>query len=161
MLGIRQAITPYDLKEMSAEQFHLFEPDPSSIGTPQVYFMLGKDASDLWQFGLWPIPDTVINLYVEYVKAVTDLSSNSDISVIPAKWHTSILLKGAIWQGLLFLGDTRAGTARDEFLLGVEEMKKQNQPSKQNHRVMFPSDVIIPSTTANLPANYPSYPGVY
>jgi hypothetical protein len=161
VLSVRQSITPYDLKEMTAEQFHLFEPDPTSTGTPQLYFMLGKDSSDIWQMGLWPIPDAVINLYIEHIKAVTDLSSDSDTSVIPAKWHTSVLLKGAIWQGLEWSGDSRAPRARDEFLLGIQEMKKQNEPSKRNHRVMLPVDAIVPSTTATLPGNYPSYPGIY
>lgn len=160
VLSIRQMVTPIELSEMSADQFHLWEPDPTNVDNPSVYFMLGKDSSDVWQIGLWPIPSAVINLYVEYLKAVTDLSSDSDTSIIPAKWHTSVLLKGAIWQGLEFLGDSRASRARDEFFLGIQEMKKQNQPSKNDHRVMFPVDVIIPTTSYRMPDNYPPFEGV-
>lgn len=157
VLSIRQSITPYDLHEVSAEKFHLWEPNPTNTGNPRVYFMLGKDSSDVWQVGLWPIPDSVINLYVEYIKAVTDLSSDSDTSIIPAKWHTNVLLKGALWQGLMFLGDTRAKQARDEFYLGIAEMKNQNQPSKRNHRVMQSVDDPAPASVSPLPGNYPDY----
>jgi hypothetical protein len=160
VLGIRQGITPFDLIESSAESFHFWDPEPTDTGTPKLYFMQGKDSSDIWQFGLWPIPDAVINLYVEYIQAVTDLSADSDVSIIPAKWHTSVLLKGAQWQGLNFLGDSRASTCRDEFFLGIEEMKRHNQPSTKNHRVMMPVDISMPTTAYRLPDNYPMYPGV-
>ncbi len=155
VLSIRETVTPFDLSEVTAESFHLWEPDPTNIGPPRLYFMLGKDSSDIWQVGLWPIPDSVLNLYIEYIKAATDLSADGDISIIPAKWHTSVLLKGAIWQGMGFLGDSRAGSARDEFLLGIEEMKKQNQPSRRNHRVMQPVDAPSPGNVSNLPGQYP------
>lgn len=157
ILSIREVITPYDLGEISAENFYLWTPFSDDVGSPRLFYMLGKDSSDIWQFGLWPIPDTVINLYVEYIQAVTDLSSDTSNSIIPAKWHTSVLLKGAIWQGLNFLGDTRATVARDEFYEGVEEMKRQNQPSRRTHRVMLPVDSWTPGPISNLPGNYPPF----
>ena len=161
VLGMRQSITPFDLIETSADFFHLWDPNPLNTGNPRLFFMQGKDSSDVWQVGLWPVPDTVINLYTEYLKVVTDLSSDSDISIIPAKWHTSVLLKGALWQGLAFLGDARANGAGTEFFAMIEEMKKQNQPSARNHRVMLPVDIKMPTTAFRLPGNYPYYPGIY
>ena len=161
VLSIRQTISPFQLVEKTAEQFHLWEPDPDNTGPPKLFFMLGKDSSDVWQLGLWPIPDTEINLYVEYLKAGTDLSSDSDTSIIPAKWHTSVLLKGAIWQGLEWSGDTRASRVRDEFFEGIEMMKKQSAVSKTKHRVVLPVDAMIPGAAVNLPDNYPQYPLVW
>lgn len=160
ILSIRQTITPYQLKEATITQFHLFDPDPDSTGTPTVYFMLGRNSSKVWQFGLYPIPDSVINLYVEYLPIATDLSDDNDVSIIPAKWHTSVLLSGALWKGADFIGDSRAPRYRDEFILGIEQMKRQNSPSKQNHRVMFPSDISVPTTAINLPDNYQPYEGI-
>lgn len=155
VLSIRQTATPYDLREISAEKFYLWQPDSQNSGNPLLYFMLGKDSSDIWQMGLWPIPDSVINLYIEYIKKIVDLSSDSDTSVIPTKWHTSVLLFGALWQGLNFLGDSRATQKRDEFMLGVDEMKKQNQPSRRTHRVMQAVDMPSPPNASNLPGNFP------
>jgi len=155
VLSVRQVITPADLVEESAENFRLWQPDPTSTGTPKLYYMLGKDSSDVWQMGLFPIPDAVINLYVEYIKAATDLSADSDISVIPAKWHTNVLLKGAIWQGFDFLGDSRASTARDEFFLGIEEMKRHILPSVRKHRIMQAVDSPLIPRAVPLPENYP------
>lgn len=154
VLSIRQSITPFDLSEVTAERIHLWQPDQSITGNPSCFFMQGKDSSDIWQIGLWPIPSDVINLYVEYLRAVTDLSADSDVSIIPAKWHTSVLLKGATWQGLAFNGDPRAQVARDEFLSEIEEMKRQNRPSNRNHRVMGTGGEHAPSP---LPGNYPEY----
>lgn len=160
ILTIRQSIeSPYYLTEQTAEQFRLWENEPAYTGTPELYYMLGKDSSDVWQVGLYPIPNAVINLYVDYIKVATDLSSDSDTSIIPAKWHTSVLLKGAIWQGLEFNGDTRAPRARDEFFLGVQEMKRQYDPSRMKHRVMWPADIHAPTTAYNLPDNYPRVTG--
>lgn len=159
VLSIRETVTPYDLSEVTPDKFYFWEPGSTNVGPPRVFFMLGKDSSDIWQLGLWPIPDTAINLYIEYVKASVDLSADSDVSIIPAKWHTNTLLKGAIWQGLNFLGDTRATVARDEYLLGVEEMKKQNQPSKRIHRVMGSVDEPPRGPISNLPGNYPPFIG--
>ena len=155
VLSIRQAVTPFDLSETSAENFFLWQPDSQNTGNPQLYFMLGKDSSDVWQLGLWPIPDAVINLYVEYVKAIVDMSADGDTSIIPAKWHTSILLKGAMWQGLNFIGDPRSTDARNEFMAGIDEMKKQNQPSRRTHRVMEPCDSPAAPSASNLPGAFP------
>lgn len=160
ILSIRQSITPYQLKESSAEQFHLFDPDPDSTGTPRLFFPLGRDSSKVIQFGLWPIPDAIINLYIEYLPTATDLSADSDVSIIPSKWHTSVLIKGALWQGADWAGDSRGSKFREEFFFGVEQMKRQNQQFRSNHRVMLPVDVIEPTTAVNLPDNYPPYPGV-
>jgi hypothetical protein len=155
VLSIRQSITPTSLAEGSAESFHLWEPNMTSTGSPRMFYMLGKDTSDSWQIGLYPIPDSVMNLYVEYIKASVDLSSDSDTSVIPAKWHTNVLLKGAIWQGLIFLGDTRAPETRDEFYGGIEEMKRQMLPSRQTHRVMGSVDGAQAPAFSPLGGHYP------
>lgn len=154
ILQIRQSITPFQLEEKDKEAFDRLKANPSDVGTPVVYVMAGKDSSDVWQFLLWPTPDTVANLYVEFIKAATDLSADSDVSAIPAKWHTSVMLEGAKWQGWQFLDDTRSEQSRANFFNGIEEMKKELLPSRSLSRVMQSVDFQEPLFPFPLPPEY-------
>jgi hypothetical protein len=136
VIQIKQSITPYQLTEVGKEYFEQIEPDQQSTGTPYLYRMAGFDSSGYPQFQLWPTPDAVINLYVDYLRTATDLSSDSDVSVIPAKWHTSVLTQGALAQGYEWDADARYKDAQNTFLDGIERMKEEYAPSLGRHRVM-------------------------
>ncbi len=154
ILQIHQAITPYQLREMDKEAFDKTMPNPSDIGTPLVYVMAGKDTSDYWQFVLWPSPNNVSNLSIDYLAAAVDLSGDSDTSIIPAKWHTSVMLEGAKWQGFTFLDDSRTEATRANFFNGIEAMKQEMMPSRSLSRIMRPSDQADPLFPFPLPAEY-------
>lgn len=156
ILGVRQSIVPYQLEERTIETFDTMNPNMSQTGTPLVYLMAGKDSSDVWQFRLWPTPDTVINLYIDYLQAVSDLSSDSDTSIIPAKWHTSVLLEGAKWQGYNFLDDTRSESSKKAFYEMVAEMEQHELPSTSLHRVLRSVEDQAPFRSEfPLPSYYP------
>lgn len=154
ILQIRQSITPYQLQEKDKEAFDKMNPNPQDVGTPLLYVMAGKDSSNIWQFIVWPTPNAVVNLYVDYLQAVTDLSANADVSIIPAKWHTSVMLDGAKWQGYVFGDDTRADDARSAFYNGIETMKVEMMPSRSEDRTMRPVDLQQAIFPFPLPAEY-------
>lgn len=154
VLQIRQPVTPYQLEEKDKETFDKLKPNPQEVGTPLMYCMAGKNSSDIWQFILWPTPSVVENLQVDYLVAATDLSADADLSVIPAKWHTSVMIEGAKWQGYNFLDDTRADSARQNFYNGIESMKQELLPSRSLSRVMRPIDMQEPLYPFPLPYNY-------
>lgn len=157
ILGIRQSVVPFQLEERTNEQFNVLNPNLNQIGTPLIFIMVGKDSSDNWQFRLWPSPDTVINLYIDYLQVIPDLSADSDISIIPAKWHTNVLLEGAKWQGYNFLDDTRANDAKQAFTQMVADMKQHELPSTALHRVFQSVENAAPfQTEFPLPQNYPN-----
>lgn len=134
ILQIRQSITPYQLEEYTPERFSAVFANPLATGNPLMYMMSGKDTSDIWQFFLWPSPNTVVNLYVDYLQMVTDLSANADVSIIPSKWHTTVMLEGAKVLGYMFLDDSRIDEAKANFSALLEDMKKNMMPGLKLQR---------------------------
>ena len=140
IMQVFQDVLPYQLLETSPEFFQAFNPGFLSTGTPRMYMPSGLDSSGYPQFRLWPNPDAVINLRIEYQKTATDMSADADVSVIPAKWHTTILVTGALWQAYRFLEDSGYQVAREEFTAGIEEMKQEYEIGLKRHRVMTAID---------------------
>lgn len=140
IIQVNQSILPYQLIETSPEYFQSFNPGFLASGTPRIYMPAGLDSSGYPQFRLWPNPDAVINLSVDYLKIAVDLSADGDTSVIPAKWHTSVLLDGAKVDAFEFLDDTRAATSQQAFMMGIEEMKTEYETGLHRHRVMTAID---------------------
>lgn len=161
IIQIFQDILPYQLIETTPEYFQSFNPGFLSSGTPRLYCMAGIDATTgagVPQFRLWPNPDAVINLRIDYFTVATDMSADADISVIPAKWHTTTLLEGAKAQAFSFLDDSRYGGSVQLFNVMIEEMKTEFESSLHRHRVMTSAD--NQSVGGNLgymplPFNYP------
>ncbi len=143
IIQIYQDILPYQLIETTKEYFQSFNPGFLSSGTPRLYCMAGIDSSagvGTPQFVLWPTPDDVINLRIDYLTVATDMSADADISVIPAKWHTTVLLEGAKAQAFSFLDDTRYRDSASLFSSMIEEMKDEHENSLHRHRVMTAAD---------------------
>lgn len=143
IIQVWQDILPYQLIETSKEYFQSFNPGFLSSGTPRLYCTAGIDSSSgagTPQFVLWPTPDAVINLRIDYLTVATDMSADADISVIPAKWHTTVLLEGAKAQAFSFLDDTRYRDSLALFQDMIDEMKTEYENSLHRHRVMTSSD---------------------
>ena len=117
--------------------------------------MAGYDSSGYPQFILFPTPDTVLNLYIDYLRVATDMSADADVSIIPAKWHTTVLMQGAKCHAFDFLDDTRSKDAWKLFGALLEEMKNNYQNSVALHRVMRAIDEQPASSFPQLPSNYP------
>jgi hypothetical protein len=66
--------------------------------------------------------------------------ANSDVSIIPAKWHTTALLEGAKAQAFSYLDDTRDQASQSLFVAMIEEMKSEFENSMHRHRVMTAAD---------------------
>ena len=155
IVSIRQSVTPYQLLEVSKEGFEQFEPFSDETGSPRTFRMAGYDSSGYPQFILFPTPDTVLNLYIDYLRVATDMSADADVSIIPAKWHTTVLMQGAKCHAFDFLDDTRSKDAWKLFGALLEEMKNNYQNSVALHRVMRAIDEQPASSFPQLPSNYP------
>lgn len=155
LIAISQAVSPYQLTETSPEFFQAVNPGFLSSGTPRIYMPAGLDSSGFVQFRLWPNPDAALNLSIEYLKTATDMSSDSDVSVIPAKWHTSVLLEGAKIDAFEFLDDDRKKTSVIEFANSLEEMASEYETSLHRHRIMTSADnQIVGGTLGIVPLPY-------
>lgn len=143
IIQIFQDVLPYQLIETSPEYFQSFNPGFLSSGTPRIYLTAGVDSSSgsgVPQFRLWPNPDAVINLRIDYFTTATDMSADADISVIPAKWHTTTLIEGAKAQAYSFLDDSRYSGSVNLFNSLIEEMKTEYENALHRHRVMTAAD---------------------
>jgi len=140
IIQIWQDVLPYQLIETTPEYFQSFNPGFLSSGTPRIYCMAGVDSTGAPQFRLWPNPDAVINLRIAHFPVATDMSADADVSVIPAKWHTTVLVEGAKVQAFNFLDDGRYTNAVTLFNAGIEEMKMEYENSLHRHRVMTAAD---------------------
>jgi hypothetical protein len=154
-MEIKQFVTPYKLNEITKEMFDSMQPIMNTTGNPTNFMMLGKDSSDVWQIGLWPNPSSVINLHVEYMQMISDLSGDNDVSVIPSKWHSTVMIEGAKMYGFDFLDDTRSTDAKTMFYRLLEGMKEENAPSKSLTRRLRSIDQAPYLSEFPYPSNYP------
>jgi|SRR5882724_8061275 len=143
IIQIFQDTLPYQLIETTPEYFQSFNPGFLSSGTPRIYCMAGIDSSagaGVPQFRLWPNPDAVLNLRIDYLTVATDMSADADVSVIPAKWHTTVLVEGAKAQAYSFMDDNRYANSVNIFNTMIEEMKTEYEIGLRRHRVMTAAD---------------------
>lgn len=154
ILDIKQLVTPIRLISQSPRETDYFLPLYYDAGTPTYYTMSTPNSSGYQQFSLLPSPDAVINLMVRGVKALSDLSADGDISVIPTPWHDGII-NIAAYYGFQGLDDTRAATELQIGEARIEDMKRNYAHDAGRHRVMQAVD-----NNSNfgleyvLPANY-------
>lgn len=159
IIQVFQDVLPFQLQETTPEYFQSFNPGfLSSASTPMVYCMAGIDSTGAPQFKLWPNPSSVINLRIEYFTVATDMTADANVSVIPAKWHTTVLVEGAKAQGYSFLDDARYANSVTLFASGIEQMKQEYEIGLHRHRVMTSADNQPVGTTFGympLPYYYP------
>lgn len=159
ILQINTSTAPYHLEERTKEVFDSNLFYQNTTGLPLIYMMTGLDSTGYWQFKLWPSPSAVQNLYVDYLVIGVDMSSNTDTSLMPEKWHRTAIVEGACFQGYRFLDDTRAGESKtlEKFLEPViESMMDEMLPSTSLHRVLSSVDNTPMRNEFPLPVNYPN-----
>lgn len=140
IIQVWQDILPYQMQESSPEYFQSFNPGFLGTGPARICLVCGVDSTGAPQFRLWPNPDTVMNLRIDYFPVAIDMVLDADVSVIPAKWHTTVLLEGAKAQAFSFMDDTRYKDSFAVFQGAIEEMKLEYDISLHRHRVMTAAD---------------------
>lgn len=140
IIQVWQDVLPYQMLESSPEYFQSFNPGYLGTGPARICLVSGVDSTGAPQFRLWPNPDSVMNIRIDYFPVATDMSADSDVSVIPAKWHTTVLVEGAKAQAFNFLDDSRFKDSVSLFDTMIEEMKSEYDISLHRHRVMTAAD---------------------
>lgn len=140
IIQVWQDVLPYQMMESTPEYFQSFNPGFLGTGPARICLVAGVDSTGAPQFRLWPNPDSVMNLRIDYFPVATDMVLDGDISVIPAKWHTTTLVEGAKAQAFNFLDDTRYANSVTLFDGMIEEMKSQYDISLHRHRVTTSAD---------------------
>lgn len=159
VIGLTQAITDMDLTPVDIRTYRHYLPDPTATAEPGVFAMCGYDTSKNWQFTLYPIPSSVMNLQLLYYYMPSDMSSGSDTPVLPEKFHDVIVFLALYSYGHPYIDDTRVKVAKDRFDMMMKDMKNNYNPLPEQMLALQPWDSRPRSTTGNLrwPSNYPEY----
>lgn len=153
-LDIKKMVSPKRLESVNQREADFFLPLYLDAGDSYDYIMGPIDSSSNLQFSVAPPPSAVVNLQVRGIKAVTDLSSDSDVPIFPAKWHDAVVDFGAHY-GFISLDDTRA---TQEFQRGeakVLDMMRVYNTDLGRHRVMSSADAEVDfGPVYTLPSGY-------
>lgn len=139
ILDMKQLVTPVRLISQSPRETDFFLPLYYDAGNPYYYTMSSPDSSGIPQFSFMLSPDSIMNIMVRGIKKVTDLSADSDTTIIPTPWH-DIPVHMACFYGFQSLDDTRADK---EFLVAekrIAEMAAVYSHDQGRHRVMQATD---------------------
>lgn len=161
IIGMRQAITKVDLTPVDIRTFDQYLPDPSATADPLVFALAGYDTSKVWQFTLYPIPTSVMNLQLRYYYMPSDMSSGSDTPVMPEKFHDAIVFLALYNYGHGYIDDDRITKAKERYDVMMRDMKDSYNPLPNEMCVVQTWDSRPRRTTGNLqwPANFPEYWG--
>lgn len=160
VLSVRQVQSPHKLTLVHFRDFDAKVPHVTSTGKATSLVMWGYDSSDNWQFSVYPSPDAAYNLEVRFKKKSTDMSADSDVSDIPEKWHSTVLLDGALYRALEYarsdMSDRRAETKYQQFRAGIDEMIADAEPGSSDHHPILQSQERTLGVTQilKLPAEY-------
>ncbi len=139
VIDMKQLVTPVRLVSQSPVGTDFFLSLYYDAGNPYYYTVSSPSSTGALQFSLLLSPDSVLNLMIRGVKALTDMSADADIPVIPTPWHDAIVNIGA-YYGFQGLDDTRANT---ELTIGearITDMAGVYTPDIGRHRVMASMD---------------------
>lgn len=109
-ITLRIANIGVPLTKMSREKFLQEVPGGwtnTGSGTPILYIPSAAATNNALQFDLWPTPDAVYTVSLDYRTRFTALSGDSDYSIVPPEYE-DVLVYGPAAEILLMLGDDRA-----------------------------------------------------
>lgn len=128
IVDMRQARTLVRLGALDIRTFDRYLPDPQAVADPMYYYLAGLDENAYWQIGLYPIPEDVENIQTRYLKIPVDMSSSTDVPIIPEKFH-DVIVYGALYLfGHPYIDDTRFKMAQVRYEEGLIEMKRTYNP---------------------------------
>lgn len=146
VLTLRQSVDNLFLEPVEIQTFQRILPDPETTGSPRVFYVEGVHASATnkpWQVVLWPTPSDKRNIYVTYIKKVTPLSADGDVSIIPEKFHNALVFGALALYGSSFLDDTRIASTTQAYskILGSMEANYKSVVGKATKRRPFDWDI--------------------
>jgi hypothetical protein len=139
ILDMKQLVTPVRIISQSPRGTDFFLPLYYSAGTPYYYTMSSPSSDGTPQFSFMLSPSSALNIMIRGIKNLTDLSADSDIPVIPANWHDSIV-NIAAYYGFQSLDDNRSDSELKIGEMRITDMSRILTHDLGRHRVMQPVD---------------------
>lgn len=135
ILDIKKTVNPDRLESLSQREGDFFLPLYLDASDPYGYLNGPPDSSGNPQFSLVYSPSSVINLMVRGIKKLSDLSADSDVSIIPARWHDAIV-NVAAYYGFLGIKEDRAIASLKLADKQIADMVRVFNTDLGRHRVM-------------------------
>ena len=123
----RQSNSPLKLTNLGIWTLDTYQPDINTTAMPTAYYRFRLDpeiavtAAKAIQVGFFPSPDDEYNIEFRYMKQLSDLSADTDISEIPVQYHNS-MIDGAEWLGAKFLNDSNEDGLKNAYEFGLQQL---------------------------------------
>lgn len=154
ILDMKQMVTPIRFVSASPRESDFFTPLYYDTSNPYYYILSSPSSTGALQFSLLPSPSAIINIMVRGVQALTDLSADTDTSIIPVQWHDAVIHVAAFY-GFQQLDDTRATSELQTAELRIDDMARVYATDPGRHRVMQPFDNnLVNPIQFSLPSNF-------
>lgn len=154
IIDIKNWNTPLKLVELDARMLDALRPNPQSAGTSSTFITWGLDSSGNVQISPYPFPTDARNLEIRTLKRITDLSANSDESIIPPQWH-QVICYGADWMGYAYKNQFDQATRWETlYERKIDEMKTKSRLSEDITPVLQPMDATRRSNFLRMPDGY-------
>lgn len=147
ILSVKQYNTPIKLTQVAAGALDRAQPNITATGAPTAYALFRLDPTITSQYGtqrqlqFYPSPNDEYNIEVRYIKLLSELSGNSDISQIPQQFH-DVLIDLAEYYGSKFINDSmsKQSALLAQAEAGIRRMKEEDSSHGDYFPVLQPSD---------------------
>lgn len=132
---IKETVNGRFLEEATSRYTDVFLPLYWDQGTPSAYITSVSDSTGGIQISFLYSPSERTNFQVRGIKKLTDMSSDSDTSIIPDRWHSTVV-DMASFYAFSSLDDTRAKDFFAKAEQGVKSMSMVYGQDLGRHRIM-------------------------
>lgn len=159
ILSIRQSSTPSKLTNMGYRSLDLYQPDISTTGAPTAYALFRLDpsiaatAAKKRQLQFFPSADGIYNMEARYVKLLSDLSADGDISDIPVPFH-SVIIDGAEFMIGRQMNNPATPELKQSYEFGIQKMIEEDSAFDDYQPVLQPSDGTRPTRFIPFPTEF-------
>ena len=135
ILDVKDTVNGRFLESASDRYTDIFLPLYWDQGTSYSYLTSVSDSTGGIQLSFIYSPSERTNFQVRGIKKLTDMSADTDTSIIPARWHSAVLDLAAFYA-FSALDDTRAKDFFTKAEMGIASMAKVYGQNLGRHRVM-------------------------
>lgn len=154
ILDIKKTASGRVLESASPKETDMFLPLYWDAGEVYKYISSVPDSTGGVRMSFIYSPSDTENLQVRGLRLLTDLSSTTDTSIIPARWHSAVL-DMASFYAFSALDDTRAADFFNKAEKGIQNMAQTFDYDLGRHRISRSlNDGVTSGPAYTLPPNY-------
>jgi hypothetical protein len=155
ILDIKQYVSPRKLVEVSYRDTDEYQPDMVHTGEPTSYYRWFDPITNLLSVAFYPIPSSVMNMDVRYVKKSVPLVLPGDTPLIPERWARTALVAKASASMLSYNRDALAPQYYQLAAYYMDKMQSVENNSPDKHSIVQNRDYGRKSLRIPLPSNFP------